>query len=250
MKIQGSVILITGGSSGIGADMANYFANLGAIVYICDIQNEDEFKLKERGQGKIKFIFCDVSNDSEVKKMIEDIYSQNGKLDIIVNNAGVSGGFESVDLKKAQQQFIKIFNINLLGTFLVSKYAAEKMIKNFDRNKECNGVIINIASIMGFQGIKGTTIYSASKGGVIGMTLPMTRDLGKYKIRVNCICPGLIETPFIKPLEKSIISTKKNTPINRLGLPIEIAKAAESIVNNDYMNGGILKVDGGIIANF
>jgi NAD(P)-dependent dehydrogenase (short-subunit alcohol dehydrogenase family) len=249
MKIEGSVILITGGSSGIGADMAKYFASLGATVYTCDIQNPIETK-SDSSQGKIKFILCDVSNDTEVKKMIDQIYSENGRLDVIVNNAGVSGGYESEDVKKSLGQFNKIFSINLLGTFLVSKYAAEKMIKNFDSNKECNGVIINIASIMGIQGIKGTTLYSASKGGVIGMTLPMARDLGKYKIRVNCICPGLIQTPFIKPLENFLNSTKKNTPINRLGLPIEIAQTAESIIYNDFMNGGILKVDGRIIANF
>jgi NAD(P)-dependent dehydrogenase (short-subunit alcohol dehydrogenase family) len=140
--------------------------------------------------------------------------------------------------------------INLIGAFLISKYACEKMIQNFDKNKDCNGVIIHMSSIMGLQGMKGALSYAASKAAMIGMTLPMARDLGKYKIRVNCVCPGLILTPMAQELSVYLNSIKNNTPIKRLGLPREITQACEAIIVNDFINGTLIKVDGGIIGHF
>lgn len=250
MKIKDSVILITGGASGIGEATAEYLSSLGGIVYICDIDIKNGEKVSQK--GKIKFIKCDVSNEKEVKILIEAIYSEQGRIDVVVNNAGISGLMDTdLDIKISLENFKKIYQINVLGVFLVAKYAAEKMIKNYDLKKECNGVIINISSVLGIHGTKGMTSYSMSKAALIGMTLPMARDLGKYKIRVNAICPGFIPTPLSSVIEaKSLKSLVMSTPLKRLGKPIEIAQAIESAVVNDFFNGSVMKVDGGIVANF
>ena len=124
------------------------------------------------------------------------------------------------------------------------------MIENFDKTKDCNGVIIFIASIAGIEGQRGQTAYAASKGSLLGMTLPMARDLGKYKIRVNCICPGMIATPLSKGLDNYSKGIIRATPLGRFGLTSEIAQACEAAIVNNFMNGSIIKCDGGIVSNF
>jgi NAD(P)-dependent dehydrogenase (short-subunit alcohol dehydrogenase family) len=252
MRIEKSVILVTGGSSGIGKAMAEYLSNMGGKIYICDIQSDLGNKIENESQGKIKFIKCNVCNEEEVKSMVDQIYNESGRIDVLINNAGISGIVESVkdDMTTTIENFDKIYRINVYGVFLVSKYVAQKMIKCFNKETECNGCIIMISSIMGLHGMKGLTSYSASKGALIGMTLPMARDLGKYKIRVNSICPGLIPTPLIENIKGNILSVKNSTPIKRLGQTYEIAQACESLIINDFINGTIIKVDGGIVANF
>ena len=140
----------------------------------------------------------------------------------------------------------KVLKINVIGTLNVSKYGAKCMSGQEEVNGE-RGVIINVASVAGFEGQKGQVVYSASKGALIGMTMPMARDLGKYKIRVMTIAPGIFETPMGSGISKTYLETMiKNTPLGKLGSPSEFALAVEGIVKNPYATGDTWRLDGGI----
>lgn len=249
MKIEGNVVLVTGGASGIGESIARYFLEKGAIVNICDMNDEKGKKLESETSGKIKFIKCDITNEENVKKMIEEIKSAQRRLDTVINSAGIAWG-ELIASEKGvhkSQTFEKVMKVNVFGSFLVSKYATKLMIENSDAKKECNGNIIFLASVAAFDGQKGQTAYSASKGALVGMTLPMARDLGKFKIRVNCIAPGVIVTPMSATFDTTTVgkSILAATPLKRFGLPVEIASTAEYLASNDYVTGSVVRVDGG-----
>jgi NAD(P)-dependent dehydrogenase (short-subunit alcohol dehydrogenase family) len=249
MKIQDSVVLVTGGASGIGEAIARYFHSKGALVYICDMQDEKGKKLESETNGKIKFIKCDITSEENVKKMLNEIKTNSIRIDTVINSAGISWG-ELIASEKGihkSENFEKVMKVNVYGSFLVSKYAAKLMIETMDAKKECNGNIIFLGSVAAFDGQKGQTAYSASKGALVGMTLPMARDLGGFKIRVNCIAPGLILTPMSSTFDstrvgKSILAA---TPLKRFGLPVEVASTAEYIASNDYVTGTVVRVDGG-----
>jgi NAD(P)-dependent dehydrogenase (short-subunit alcohol dehydrogenase family) len=250
MKIEKSVVLITGGASGIGECIAMYYMEKGGIVYICDLQEEKGKKLEANTKSKIKFIKCDITNESDVESMIEKIKSEQGRIDIVINSAGIVWA-ELVATEKtshSKEAFEKVIKVNTLGSFLVSKYAAKLMVDNFDKTKECNGVIIFIASVAGIEGQKGQTAYSASKGALIGMTLPMARDLGRFKIRVNSIAPGIIETPMTEGMRQNKVGKIiiDATPLKTLGKPIHVCQATEFVVTNDFVNGSTVRVDGGV----
>lgn len=251
MKIDQSVILITGGASGIGEAIARDLLSKGGIIYISDMNETNGIKIETETNGKIKFIICDVTDEDNVKQMIEKIKKEQGRIDIVINSAG-TGLVEPTASETGihtSDAFEYLWKVNTLGTFLVSKYASKIMISNFDKNKDCNGVIVMISSICGYEGQKGQISYAGSKAAVLGMTLPMARDLGKYKIRVNTIAPGLIDTPLIDSFRdtdvgKAIINA---TPLKILGKPGHIAQTVDFIIKCDFLNGTTLRVDGGII---
>lgn len=250
MKIEGNVVLVTGGASGIGEAISKYFCEKGAIVYICDMNEEKGKKVEDESNSKIKFIKCDITNEESVKNLIETIKQEQKKIDTVINSAGIAWG-ELIASEKGvhkSDSFEKVMKINVFGSFLVSKYAVKLMIENFDSKKSCNGNIIFLASVAAFDGQKGQTAYSASKGALVGMTLPMARDLGRYKIRVNSIAPGVIVTPMSASFETTQVGKGllNATPLKRFGLPSEIALTADYIVSNDYVNASAIRVDGGI----
>lgn len=247
-RLKDKVILVTGGASGIGEGISRYLSLQAAVVYICDI-NEANGKKIEQELKSIKFFKCDTSNDKLVEEMIKQIGQEKGRLDCVVNCAGI-GGAELIATDKtmhSRELFDRIYKVNLYGVFNVSRYAAKLMIDKADDKAICNGNIIHISSIAGYEGQKGQTAYSASKAALIGMTLPMARDLGKFKIRVNSIAPGIIETPMIKGFRDSRIGKGiiENTPLKTFGQPIHIAMAVEAIIVNDFINGTTIRVDGG-----
>lgn len=251
MKIEGSVILVTGGASGIGRSMALLFNEKSAIVYICDIQEDLGLEVQKTSNNKIKFIKCDLTNEEEIIAMIEQIIKENGRIDVLINNAGITGIPErnSTDLDILWQNHLKVFEVNVTSGFLVTKYAAKYMINKSDPKNDCNGNIILLSSIFGHEGSSGFTTYAGSKTAFLGMTLPLARELGKYRIRVNSICPGSILTPLIESIIGTVSHQKqlKQCPLERDGLPIEIAYAAEAIIKNDFINGTNIRVDGGLI---
>ena len=249
MKIEGSVILVTGGASGIGEFIARSFYEKGGVVYICDLNEERGNQMQTSTNSKIRFIKCDISDENSVRNLVETIKKEQGRIDILVNSAGILKG-EYIATNKATHStsnFELLLKVNLLGTFMVAKYVAKLMIETSDPNKDCNGNIIMIASIAGIEGQKGQSAYSASKGGVIGLTLPMARDLGKYKIRVNCVAPGVIATPMSAGMEKTKFGQMilNNTPLQTYGKPIHVSQTVEFVVVNDYVNGTTIRVDGG-----
>lgn len=250
MKIEGSVVLITGGASGIGEYIAMYYMEKRAVVYICDLQAEKGVNLQNKSGDKIKFIKCDITDEDNVRSMMDQIKSEQGRIDVLINSAGIVWA-ELIATEKGshgREAFEKVMKVNTYGSFLVSKYAAKLMIENFKKGNDCNGVIIFISSVAGIEGQRGQTAYSASKGALIGMTLPMARDLGKYKIRVNSVAPGIIETPMTEGMRKSKVGEMliAATPLKVLGKPVHICQAAEFITTCDFINGAVLRVDGGV----
>jgi NAD(P)-dependent dehydrogenase (short-subunit alcohol dehydrogenase family) len=235
MKIENSVFLITGGCAGIGEELAKYFHEKGGIVYICDIK-EPNSSLK-----KIKYIKCDVTNEEEVKNVIQVIKEEQGRLEVVINNAGIAMAEFIINKGKLHRtdKFVNAWKVNTLGTFLVCKYATALMTENVEKHKECNGVIINIASVAGIDSPSSMVAYGSSKAAVIGMTLPMARDLKRFKIRVVSVAPGFIDTQMFAMVKEF----RKETDAIVAGKPIHICQTCDYIISCDYINGTTIRVD-------
>ena len=185
-----------------------------------------------------------------IYQLFNTIKEIKGRIDTVINSAGIALG-ELISSPKGvhkNDSFKRVFDINTFGSFLVSKHASKLMIDTMDKNSECNGNIILIASVAGIEGQKGQVAYGGSKSAILGMTLPMARDLGKFKIRVNSIAPGIILTPMTMGIietgpMKSIVA---QTPLGVTGKPEHIALTTEFIVKNDFINGTHIRVDGGV----
>jgi len=251
MNLQGKIAVVTGGASGLGeATVRNFVAN-GGKVLIMDL-NMDRGKaiVEELGKDNVLFDKTDVTSESQVKEALARVVREFGSLHICVNCAGIGTGQKTVHKNGAHDldTFKKVININLIGTFNVLRLAAEIMQGNEpDENGE-RGVIINTASVAAFDGQVGQAAYSASKGGIVGMTLPIARDLSRAGIRCMTIAPGLFMTPLFQSLpEEAIDSLGKQVPFpSRLGKPSEYAQMARSIVENPMLNGEVIRLDGAI----
>jgi NAD(P)-dependent dehydrogenase (short-subunit alcohol dehydrogenase family) len=224
----------------------------GVKVAIFDM-NEDKANevISELGADNVAFWNVNVADEDSVKSAVEGVVEKFGAIHVCNNYAGIGNACKTYGKKGVfpLDQYMLVININLVGTFNVSRYAAEQMAKNDPFNDDGGrGVIINTASVAGYEGQVGQLAYSASKGGVIGMTLPMARDLASYGIRVNTIVPGLIHTPLFElmpePVYKSLEASVCYPP--RLGQPKEIAHMSVFIAENDYMNGECIRLDGAI----
>ncbi|GED99262.1 SDR family NAD(P)-dependent oxidoreductase [Gordonia crocea] len=253
MDIKGASAIVTGGASGIGAASARRLAAQGAKVVIADLKAEDGEKIASEIGGT--FVTVDVTDTEQIKAAINAAV-ELGPLRAVVNSAGIGwaqrtigkdGEFDSahnLDLYK------KVIAINLVGTFDVVRLAATAMSRNEPNENGERGAIVNLASVAAFDGQIGQAAYSSSKGGVVGMTLPVARDLSAVGVRVNCIAPGLIDTPiygegpeseaFKAKLGESVLFPK------RLGVPDELASMVEELITNSYMNAEVVRVDGGI----
>jgi 3-hydroxyacyl-CoA dehydrogenase / 3-hydroxy-2-methylbutyryl-CoA dehydrogenase len=253
MKIEQSVILITGGASGLGENMAIYLAEKGADIFICDLAEDKGKKIEEESGGKIKFIKCDVTDEKNVEDMITNIKNKAGRLDALINSAGILYTEETANETKTHSlaAFEKVWRVNTYGAFNVSKHAAKLMIENASKNKELenpdNGCIIFVSSVSGIEGRMGKIAYSMSKAALIGMTLPMARDLGQWKIRVNTIAPLMIETPMIADWKNSDTGQKlmECIPLKKFGKPQNVSELIEFLIKNDFMNGETIRIDGG-----
>lgn len=250
MKIEGSVVLVTGGASGIGLSITEWFIKLGAFAFICDLQADKGKEVEKKYEGKVRFIKCNITDDVEVENMFRVIKEIKGRIDTVVNSAGISSAELTASSKNMHKSstFKRVFDINVYGSFLVSKFAAKLMIDTHDPKAECNGNIVLIGSVAGIEGQRGQLAYAGSKAAVLGMALPMARDLGKFKIRVNGIAPGIIVTPMTTGIletgpMKAIVA---QTPIGTTGKPDNISHTVEYIVKNDFLNGSVIRVDGGV----
>ena len=246
-ELEGKVAIVTGGCSGIGAAIAELFARDKANVTIADIKEKHETltRIKKAG-GKVHFMKTDVRKDRDVRRLVDSTVSAFGGIDILCNDAGVELIKPLVDT--TEEDWDRVIDTNLKGAFLVSKYSLPHMLK------KTQGSIINIASQLGIVGLERWGAYCASKGGVIMLTKAMAVEYGKHGIRVNCICPGAIETPMMErelKLEKNPEQARRRFvdlhPIGRLGKPVEIAEAALFLASDrsSFMTGGALVVDGG-----
>ena len=251
MEISGKVAIVTGGASGLGRAIVERLVKHGARVAIFDLNEEAGVALAENLGDGVIYQSVNVADEASAQQAIEQTVAELGGIHICVNCAGIGNAARTYGKKGVfpLDIFNKVVSVNLVGTFNVLRLAAEQMAANEPDNEDGErGVIINTASVAAYEGQVGQAAYSASKGGVVGMTLPVARDLAGYGIRVNTIVPGLINTPLfnglppesIKALSESVLYPK------RLGRPDEIAHLATSIIENTYINGECIRMDGGI----
>ena len=253
MDITGASAIVTGGASGIGAACARALAARGATVVVADLNAEKGEALAQEIGGA--FALVDVTDTDQIKAAVEQA-DELAPLRALVNSAGIGwaqrtigrdGQFDSAHDLGAYR---KVIEINLIGTFDMIRLAATAMSRHEPTESGDRGAIVNMASVAAFDGQIGQASYSASKGGVVGMTLPVARDLSSAGIRVNTVAPGLIDTPiydaFPNPEEFKANLGKNVLFPKRLGFPEELASMAAELITNSYMNAEVVRVDGGI----
>jgi len=251
MELEGASVIVTGGASGIGEASARRLCLLGAKPVIADLNEEKGKSVASDLKGE--FVKTDVSNTDQVQAAVDAALGL-GPLRALVNGAGIGNASRTVNREGKPfplDQFEFVLRVNLVGTFNCLRLAAAAMSKQDPVDADGQrGAIVNIASVAAFDGQIGQAAYSASKGGVVGLTLPVARDLSAIGIRVNCIAPGLIDTPIYGAGEASD-KFKENLGRNvlfpkRLGDATELASMVAECITNDYMNAETLRVDGGI----
>lgn len=248
MKINGLAAIVTGGASGLGGATAERLAELGAKVTVFDLNAELGAATARKIRGRHAVV--DVTDEMEVERGLDDAEAAHGKARILVNCAGIGPPAKVIDRDGHPlplAAFSRIVKINLLGTFnVLAKFAAR--IVATDLVGEERGVIINTASVAAYDGQIGQAAYSASKSGVVGMTLPIARELARYGIRVVTIAPGLFLTPLLATLpQQAQDSLGSQVPFPpRLGRPDEFAQLVESIIHNPMLNGETIRLDGAL----
>lgn len=249
MNLSGKTFLVTGGSSGLGAAVVREFAGAGANLVICDV-NEPREAAKAEIAGRVRFQKTDVTNEANVQAAIDLAVKEFGALNGVVNCAGIATAERAVGREGPQplDHFTKVVTVNLIGTFNVIRLAAAQMMKQEAAPGEDRGVIVCTASVAAFDGQIGQAAYSASKGGVAALTLPIAREFAAQQIRVMSIAPGIFDTPMMAGLpEAARESLGKQTPFPaRLGKPEEYAMLARHIVENQMLNGEVIRLDGAI----
>ncbi len=250
MELRGKTALIAGGGSGLGAATARMLVDAGATAGLVDIDDEKGEALARSLGDAAHYSRADVTDPQQVERAVADTVERFGKIDITLNCAGIGGsnrvlGREGpVDL----EWFTKIVHVNLIGTFNVIRLAAAAMAQNQAGAEGERGVIINTASVAAFEGQIGQAGYSASKGGIVGMTLPIAREFARHGIRVVTIAPGLFDTPLLAGLPGDVReSLGESVPYpRRLGQPDEFAQLARQIIENRYLNGTVIRLDAAI----
>jgi NAD(P)-dependent dehydrogenase (short-subunit alcohol dehydrogenase family) len=249
MQIQNNVFIVTGGASGLGGATSRLLAAAGGKVVIADVQaDKGEALARELGAGA-RFVKCDVTSEADAQA-VADAAGQLGTLRGLVNCAGIAIGEKTVgkDGPHALASFTRVITINLIGTFNMIRVAATAMSKLEPTADGERGVVVNTASVAAFDGQIGQVAYSASKGGVVGMTLPIARDLSRSGIRCCTIAPGIFGTPMLLGMPQEVQdSLGKQVPFpSRLGRPEEYAALARHIIENVMLNGETIRLDGAI----
>ncbi|RKG34009.1 3-hydroxyacyl-CoA dehydrogenase [Acinetobacter tianfuensis] len=251
MKIKGKVFVITGGASGLGAATASYLAAQGAKVIMADMNQDLGEALQQHLGEHAEFVQLDVTNDAAVEAFFQHVEKKYGQLNGLVNCAGIAPSAKVLgrDGLHDLAVFQKVLNINVTGTFNMIRYAAQLMAKyEMQSGEEERGVIVNTASVAAYDGQIGQSAYSASKGAVVAMTLPLARELAREAIRVMTIAPGIMETPMLKGLPQNVQDALgQMVPFPpRLARPEEFAHLVGHIFENSYLNGEVIRLDGAI----
>jgi len=248
MQIKNSVFLVTGGASGLGAATARMAAENGAKVVIADLQPETGDKLARELNGR--FIKTDVTSEADGKAAVALALKDFGGLHVLVNCAGIALAERTLGKEAPHDlgRFQRVVNVNVIGTFNMTRLAADAMAKASPNAAGERGVIVNTASVAAFDGQIGQAAYSASKGAIVGMTLPIARDLSRNGIRVCSIAPGIFETPMLAGLPQDAQdSLGKQVPFpSRLGRPAEYAQLVKAIVEIEMLNAETIRLDGAI----
>ena len=251
MRLKDQVALITGGAAGIGRATAERFAEEGAQVVICDLNEASGQETVKNLGPQASFYKVNVADRQAVQAWVEEIVRQYGRIDVLVNNAGVLRDALLVRVKDGElarqmpeADFDLVIAVNLKGVFNCTQAVAPVMIR------QQSGVILNASSVVGLDGNFGQTNYVASKAGVIGMTKVWARELGRHNIRVNAVAPGFISTEMVASMPEQVLAgMKERTPLRRLGQPRDIANAYLFLATEEasFITGTTLRVDGGIV---
>ena len=251
MDIAGKVFIITGGASGLGEGTARMLVREGAKIVIADLQVERGQALAAElgGPAHATFVRCDVSQDADGRAAVAQAQAM-GPLFGLVNCAGIAPAAKTVGKEGAHplEVFTKTVTVNLIGSFNMIRLAAEAMCSNQPEPTGERGVLISTASVAAYDGQIGQAAYAASKGGVVGMTLPIARDLARNGIRVMTIAPGIFGTPMLFSLPQTVQDAlAANVPFpSRLGTPADYAKLVHQIITNEMLNGEVIRLDGAI----
>ncbi len=251
MRLKDRVALITGGAAGIGKATAKRFVEEGAKVVICDVNQEAGQATAQELGADVAFYQVDVADRRAVQEWVEEVVDKVGRVDVLVNNAGILRDNQLVKVKDgelvkqmSEAEFDLVIAVNLKGVFNCAQAVAPYMIQ------QGSGVILNASSVVGLDGNFGQTNYVATKAGVIGMTKVWARELGRYNVRVNAVAPGFIATEILKSMPEKIIERMKaRVPLGRMGQPRDIANAYLFLASDEasYISGAVLRVDGGIV---
>lgn len=251
MEIQGRTFLVTGAGSGLGAATAKLLGAAGANVIVADINRAaGESTAAEIGSENARFVETNVTDEQSVQAAIQTALSAFGRLDGAVNCAGIGVAEKTVgkDGPHSLATFTRVIQVNLVGTFNVIRLAAAQMARQEPTASGERGVIVNTASVAAFDGQIGQAAYSASKGGIVGMTLPIARDLARSGIRVMTIAPGIFDTPLLGSLPEQVRQVLgQQVPFpSRLGQPGEYAALVRHIIENEMLNGEVIRLDGAL----
>ena len=257
MILQGRTVLVTGGASGLGGAVVDMAVGAGARVVILDV-NDEKGRAKAAqlagtgpfGPAAVRFVKADVTREADVQAAVDVATREFGQLDGLVNAAGIPAAERVLGREGVLplERFTRVIEINLIGTFNVIRLAAAAMDKNTPGPSGERGVIVNTASVAAFDGQIGQAAYSASKGGIVGLTLPVAREFARIGVRVMTIAPGTFDTPLLAALpEAARVSLAQQVPFpSRLGRPEEYAALVRHIFENEMLNGEVIRLDGAI----
>lgn len=250
MTITDKVALITGGASGLGAATARMILRHGGKAVLIDRNEQLGHEFAAELGASARFFAADVADPAAVQKAVDGAVSEFGGLHICVNCAGIGDAMKIVGKEGPAdlERFSRVIRVNLIGTFNVARLTAWVMVKNHPNDEGERGVIVNTASVAAFEGQVGQAAYSASKGGIAGMTLPLARDLSRDGVRVMTIAPGLFDTPLLAGLPDNVkhaLGAMVPFP-PRLGRPDEYAQLVQQIIENPMLNGEVIRLDGAI----
>ncbi|WP_161890601.1 3-oxoacyl-[acyl-carrier-protein] reductase [Pontibacter russatus] len=244
--LEGKVALVTGASKGIGRAIAQKFVEAGAQVaftYLSSVEKGQQLEQElSAGGGKAKGYRSDAANTAQAEQLVEDVVKEFGRLDIVVNNAGITR--DGLLMRMNEEQWDAVINTNLKSVFNVTKAATKHMMR------AKSGSLINITSVVGIKGNAGQANYAASKAGIIGFTKSVALELGSRNIRCNAIAPGFIETEMTAELDQKVVDEwRKAIPLKRGGTPEDVANAAVFLASDQsaYISGQVLQVDGGML---
>ena len=250
MEIRNSTFIVTGGSSGLGAATVEMVVAAGGNAIIADVNKAQGEALAAKLGKHARYVECDVTREDHGKAAVAIALKEFGGLHALVNCAGIAIGEKTLgkDGPHSLEKFAKVVHINLIGSFNMIRLAADAMSKLQPNAAGERGVIVNTASVAAFDGQIGQAAYSASKGGIVGMTLPIARDLSRSGIRVMTIAPGIFETPMLMGMPQEVQDALgKMVPFPpRLGRPAEYAQLVRQIAENQMLNGEVIRLDGAI----
>ena len=250
MRLQNQTVLVTGGASGLGAATAETIVAAGGRVIIADINENTGRTATARLGASARFVRTDVTSEPDVQNAVSIAIKEFGALTGVVNAAGIGPAERVVgrDGPMPLYHFTRVIQVNLIGTFNVIRVAATSMQNNQPTDSGERGVIVNTASIAAFDGQVGQAAYSASKGGIVSMTLPIARELARIGVRVMAIAPGIFDTPMLAAMPDTIReSLGQQVPFpSRLGRPSEFAALVRHIFENEMLNGEVIRLDGAI----